>query len=137
MRDERLLMQILLVLAEAIFEVFLEFAGELLADVLSRLTGDVFKTDQPPHPVGSAVAWGLLGAAAGALSIIILPHPVFHRSRFHGISLIISPVASGSAMAALGAMLQRRGKRVVQIESFPYAFAFALGMALVRLLWAS
>jgi hypothetical protein len=29
------------------------------------------------------------------------------------------------------------GMKVVQIESFPFAFAFALGMALVRLAWAS
>jgi hypothetical protein len=80
---------------------------------------------------------GFLGVLVGAASIVMLPHPLFHRSKFHGISLVLSPIAAGTAMSALGAMLRKRGKQVVQIESFPYAFAFAFGMALVRLFWTS
>jgi hypothetical protein len=68
---------------------------------------------------------------------MMFPHPFFPRSQFHGVSLIISPVAAGLAMSGFGAILRSRGKRVVQVESFPYAFAFAFGMALVRLIEAS
>ena len=32
------------------------------------------------------------------------------------------------AMSAVGAMHRRRGKSLVQIENFPYAFTFALCM---------
>ncbi|MGP0017890.1 MAG: hypothetical protein ACLPHP_04910 [Candidatus Sulfotelmatobacter sp.] len=134
---EELLLQISLMLVEVFFEALLELGGEVFSDVLSRLAVDVFKPAEPPHPVLSGLIWGFLGAAAGATSLAILPHPIFHRSKFHGISLIVSPFAAGMAMSALGTMLRRRGKEVVQIESFPYAFAFALGMALVRLAWAS
>jgi hypothetical protein len=133
---DELLFQILLALAEVFFEALLELAGEALLDVLSRVGADVFKSAEPPHPILSCLVWALLGAAAGATSLVIFPHPLFHRSKFHGISLILSPVAAGMAMSAVGAMLRKRGKQVVQIESFPFAFAFAFGMALVRLSWA-
>jgi hypothetical protein len=134
---EELLFQIILTLAEIFFEALLELGGEALLDVLSRVGADVFKSAEPPHPVLSCLIWGFLGAVAGGTSLAIFPRPLFHRSKFHGISLIVSPIAAGTAMSALGAMLRRRGKQVVQIESFPYAFAFALCMALVRFAWAS
>jgi hypothetical protein len=134
---EEVLLQILLMVSGVFFEALLEIGAEALLDVLSRVAADVFKPAEPPHPVLSCLIWGFLGAAAGAISLVILPHPLFHRSKFHGISLIVSPIAAGAAMSALGAMLRRCGKQVVQIESFPYAFAFALGMALVRLAWVS
>jgi hypothetical protein len=134
---DELLLQIILLLVEVFFEALLELGGEAILDVLSRIAADVFKPAEPPNPVLSCLIWGFLGAAIGATSLAIFPHPLFHRSKFHGISLIVSPFAAGMAMSALEAMLRRRGKQVVQIESFPYAFAFALGMALVRLAWAS
>jgi|SRR5258708_3377038 hypothetical protein len=129
--------EILIQLVQLFFEVLLEFAGEALLDLLSRAAGDVFKPEDPPHRVRTFFACGFLGALAGAGSLVIFPHPLFHPSKFHGISLIVSPVVTGLGMSAVGAMLRRHGKRVVQIESFPYAFAFAFGMALVRLVWAS
>jgi hypothetical protein len=134
---EELLIQILLIVVEVFCEALLEIGGEALLDLISRVASDAFKPAEPPRPVLSCLAWGFVGAMVGAASVVIFPHPVFHRSRFHGISLIISPIAAGMGMSAVGAMLRRRGKQVVQIESFPYAFAFALGMALVRLVWTS
>lgn len=104
--------------------------------MLSRAALEVFQPAGPPHPIRSAFAWGLLGVAVGAMTVAIFPHPLFHGSRFHGVSLIISPILAGVVMSTIGAALRRRGKRVVQIESFPYAFAFAFGMALVRLVRA-
>jgi hypothetical protein len=134
---DELLIQILLALAELLFEAFLELGGEALLDLLSRAASEVFKPPDPPNRVLSFLALGFLGVLVGAGSIVIFPRPLFHRSKFHGISLILSPIAAGTAMSALGAMLRKRGKQVVQIESFPYAFAFAFGMALVRLFWTS
>lgn len=133
---EELLAQIVLALVETFFDAILELAGEALMDLLSRAASEVFKSDEPPHPIRSFLALGFLGALVGGASLVIFPHPLFHRSRFHGISLIISPIATGAAMSAFGAVLRSRGKRVVQIERFPYAVVFAFGMALVRLIWA-
>ena len=57
-------------------------------------------------------------------------------SKFHGISLVISPVITGFFMSQVGIMLRRTGKRAVQIESFGYGFTFALGLAIIRFAFA-
>jgi len=129
--------EILIQLVQLFAEVLLEFAGEALLDLLFRATPNLFKTAEPPHRERAFFAYVFLGAVAGAASLVIFPQPIFHSSKFHGISLIVSPVLTGLGMSAVGAILRKHGKRVVQIESFPYAFAFAFGMAMVRLVWAA
>jgi hypothetical protein len=52
----------------------------------------------------------------------------------HGISLLISPLLTGLAMATVGRGVRRRGRAPVRIESFGYGFAFAFAFALVRFL---
>jgi hypothetical protein len=134
---EEVLAQLLLALLEIFFEVFLELAGETLLDLITRAASDVLRPTRPRRPIATIFACVFLGALAGTATLTIFPHPLFHPSKVRGISLVISPILTGMLMSALGAMLRRRGKRVVQIESFPYAFAFAFGMSLVRLLWAN
>jgi hypothetical protein len=83
--------------------------------------------------------YGLLGMLAGALSLLALPHRLIHREHpigFHGISLLISPIIAGSVLSSVGAVMLRWGKKVTPVETFGYGFAFALGMALVRFLFA-
>jgi hypothetical protein len=128
--------EFLFALLQLLFEVLLEFAGEIVVDLLSRSAAEVLKPEEPPHPIGSLLSCALYGAIGGAVSLVVLPHPLF-PPLIHGLSLIVSPVLTGTAMSGIGTLLRRRGKRVVQIESFRYAFAFALGMALVRFLFVS
>ena len=47
-------------------------------------------------------------------------------------SLILSPLITGSVMSLIGSSVRRHGKKPTRIESFGYGFAFALGMAAVR-----
>jgi hypothetical protein len=61
----------------------------------------------------------------------MFPHPLAHPSRIHGISLLVSPVIVGVVMSLIGSVQRNRDKRVAQIESFGYGFAFAFGMAVV------
>lgn len=67
----------------------------------------------------------------GGISVLFFPHPIVHPSRFHGVSLIISPVLALLGMSFVGSTMRKRN-RVMQLESFGYGFAFAFGMALVR-----
>ena len=128
--------ELLLALVELFLNVLLEFAGEIVLDLLSRSAAEMLKPDEPPHPIGSLLACATYGALGGAISLAVLPQPLF-RPVIHGLSLIVSPVLTGTAMSGIGMLLRKRGKRVVQIESFRYAFAFAFAMALVRFLFAS
>jgi hypothetical protein len=128
--------EILFELLFALAELFLELAGEAILDFALRAIARVFEDSEISSPVLASVGYGLLGVLTGGLSLLIFPHPLFHPSRIHGISLLINPVIAGSVMSLIGSMLRKRDKRVVQIENFRYGFAFAFGMALLRFFFA-
>ncbi len=76
------------------------------------------------------------GLMAGWISVLVFPHPLIRPSaRFHGISLLISPLLAASGMSLVGSVLRRKHRRTTQIETFGYAFAFALAMAIVRFIF--
>ncbi len=131
---------------EEIFGAFLLAVSEIVGDVLFELIGEgifsliargFYALGMSPRTLNramSAFMYLLFGAMAGCISILIFPHPLVRPSRFHGISLLISPLLAGSAMSLVGSSLRRKGKRTTQIETFGYGFAFAFAMALVRLI---
>jgi hypothetical protein len=86
------------------------------------------------NPPFTVLKFTLLGLALSFVSILVLPHPLVHPSKFHGVSLLISPVTTGLIMGLIGRSVRRRGKTPVQIESFAYGFTFAFVFALIRLL---
>lgn len=126
------LLNLLLLFAEVFLEALFEFAGEAILDLIQRAVAEVFETSRAPGPVLASIGYAVLGIFAGACSLLIFPHPLVHPSQLHGISLIISPIVTGLMMSWIGSILRGRGKKVVQIESFRYGFAFAFGMALIR-----
>ncbi|MGB2897751.1 MAG: hypothetical protein WBB89_00705 [Candidatus Acidiferrum sp.] len=130
-----LLFELLLAFAELFLEVLLEFAGEALLDLALRVVAEVFESFRVAGPVIASVGYTLLGALAGGFSLVIFPHPLVHPSRLHGINLLVSPAVTGLVMSLIGSTLSRQGKKVTQIESFRYGFAFAFGMALIRYLF--
>jgi len=130
-----LLFELLLAFAELFLEVLLEFAGEALLDLALRAVAEVFESFRVAGPVIASVGYTLLGALAGRFSLLIFPHPLVHPSRLHGINLLVSPIVTGLVMSLIGSTLSRQGKKVTQIESFRYGFAFAFGMALIRYLF--
>jgi hypothetical protein len=103
--------------------------GRLLFNGLS----DVFKGNR----VLICFIYALLGMSAGALSLLVLPHRLIrHPIGFHGISLLISPIVVGFVLSYVGAVMERRGKKLTGLETFGYSFAFAFGMTFIRFLFA-
>ena len=128
-----ILFALLEILLEAVLETALEAAGEAIFVFLLTAIAEALLPDD--RPVLSAVGYFLLGAGAGGLSLIWFPSPLVHPSRFHGISLILSPLLTGLLMALLGTILRKHNKRTVNLESFGYGYVFAFGMALVRFIF--
>jgi hypothetical protein len=122
--------------AELLFEVFFQVVVEAILALIVRSMRDVFEKPSVIGPILAAVGYLFLGIIFGIASLHLLPHPIFHPSKFHGISLVISPIFTGLAMSQVGSMLRRHGKQAVRIESFGYGFTFALGMALIRFIFA-
>jgi hypothetical protein len=139
---DELLAAILAAIAEFLLEAFLELIAAAILDVVSRVLAGLFTTvaeATKDNRVLAGLMYALLGVLAGAVSILVLPHPLIHRehpTRLHGISLLISPIVAGLGMSAVGRILRRRGKKVAPVESFGFGFLFALGMAFIRLLFA-
>ena len=96
----------------------------------------MFDTSEFKNPLMACIGYVFLGGVAGALSLLFFPHPLVHRSRVLGLSVVISPVLAGLGMSMVGSTLRKRNKKAMQIESFGYGFAFAFGMALVRFFFA-
>jgi hypothetical protein len=131
---DELLVGVIAAIAEVLFEAIFEIAAEGLASLLTRAISRLFKTVSDASPVATTFALGMLGVLVGFLSIVAYPHPLVHPSRFHGVSVIASPLIAGFVMSQLGRLLRNRGRRVMPIESFGYGFVFAFAMALVRFL---
>lgn len=92
-----------------------------------RSTRNLVAESNAIGPVLATAGYLLLGTSFGLLSVFLLPHSLIHRSRFHGLSLVVSPVLTGLVMSQVGRLLRRQGKDSVQIESFGYGFTFAFG----------
>ena len=136
---DELLFLILATIGEFLLEIFVELIAAAILDLASRaLSGffdlsDAFKGNR----VLIGFIYALLGMSAGTLSLLVLPHRLIrHPIRFHGISLLISPIVVGFVLSYVGAVMERRGKKLTGLETFGYGFAFAFGMTLIRFLFA-
>jgi hypothetical protein len=132
--------EILLAFLEPLFELLAEFLLELAFGlVLSFFWRKVRAARWKTRRISLWLILpflGAVGAAIGWISILVIPSPIFHPGRFHGLSMILSPLLTGLVLAFVGSDLRRRKEMPATLESFWGGFAFALGMALVRFLHA-
>ena len=52
------------------------------------------------------------------------------------VNLVLTPIAVGLLMCAMGAWRARRGDAVLRIDRFAYGYLFALALAVVRFSFA-
>jgi len=131
-----LLAAILEIFLEIVAEALFEFAAEFVGALILRGLAEVFDTSEFKNPLLACIGYVFLGGVTGCLSLLLFPHPLFHPSRIPGLSVILSPMLAGLGMWMVGVVLRKQNKKVMQIESFGYGFAFAFGMAIVRFLFA-
>ena len=132
---EEILFAILEFLFEAVLQVLAEFIAEFSFELLCKSLSSVISPPEEKHPWFEFAGYFLFGAFFGGLSLFALPHPLMRSTRFHGISLLISPLATGYSMDRIGRRINEGGKPRMRIASFQNGFAFALGMALIRFLF--
>jgi hypothetical protein len=124
---------------EIILEVLCQFFGDIILQIVCELILEFSqhkftKTAEPEKcmPIVAFFGYGVLGLFAGGLSLFLFPHPFVRSSRFHGISLLITPLIAGLAMSGVGWLRKRQGTIVLRIDTFIYGFIFAFGIALTR-----
>lgn len=126
------------IILECIINFFADFLLQLICELVLEFGLRRFADNASTErciPVISFVGYGILGLFAGGASLLLFPHPFTRSSRFHGISLLITPVLTGLAMSCMGWLRKRQGKVVLRIDTFSYGFIFAFGIALIRLLY--
>ena len=102
------------ILAEAFFDVLCEAIFAFITRIFRR----AFAVPGPERRTLSVLLYFTLGITSGIASLFLFPHHLVRPSRFHGVSLLLSPLATGFIMSQIGMLLRRRGKTPVQIESF-------------------
>ncbi len=134
---EELFAALISMVFEALGEVLLQLFAEAILSLIDRSIRNFVEERNAINPVFATAGYLSLGIVFGFVSLMFFPHPIFHPSKFHGISLLVSPVLTGLAMSLVGMLLRNRGKRAARIESFGYGFTFALGMAVLRFLFVA
>jgi hypothetical protein len=114
-------------------ELLVEFLIQGVLEVLVELFVHAFKRDNVAvRPVLSALLYIALGAALGWVSTLIFPQHLISHPYAGVANLVLTPVALGLLMGAIGAWRFRRGSELVRLDKFAYGYAFALAFALVR-----
>lgn len=124
------------ILLEVVGEILIQLAGEITFDVLLRAEDHLFKNARYWRTYINIVTFTGAGVLAGLVSLAIFPHPLFPPTRFHGISLLLSPVATGLVMMGAERSLRRLEHPTSKLESFSYGFLFAFCIAAIRFFFA-
>ena len=64
---------------EILFEVLLQFGGELLFDFVGRGLKQPFAKRYATHPVVAVIVYALVGAAFGGMSLLVFREPVLRH----------------------------------------------------------
>jgi hypothetical protein len=152
-------------MAELIAEIFIEFFGELIIDLVASLFADAsargaeksivsaqarriaasdnvelkrtFPRNQPADPMLVACGYIAFGWLVGMLSLWLMPHLFIKDYTLRLIGLFLVPAMSGLVMAWIGSWRAKHNKDVVRIERFSYAFCLAFTISLVRIIWGN
>lgn len=119
--------------------MILEVVGQVLFEIAATVGWESLqqsvRREREARPLLAGVGHFLLGAAAGGLSLVLVRTRLTRRIVFPGVSLIVSPIATGVVMHWLGEFWRDRGRDRPVLFTFRAGATFAFGMALVRYLY--
>lgn len=120
-------------LVAALLEIFGEFLLEILFELAAEAINALIHRRRPSSPALSTVGLVFVGAASGLVSAWLFPHRLIGtRVVLPGVSLLLAPLATGSAMHLLGKRLQQVGRYTSNLATFRGGALFAFSMALIR-----
>ena len=122
------------ILLELLLELIIQVFGEVLLEMGFHAVSAPFKGRASPWL--AALGYAVLGAAIGGISLAIWPAHMVSSAALRWVNVLVTPVAAGLCMAALGAWRARRGQAILRIDKFSYGYLFALSFALVRFVGA-
>lgn len=121
-------------IVEILGEFLLQALGEALMELGFHSLAEPFR--KPPNPWLAALGYAIFGALAGGLSLLVFPAHLTPAGLPRLANLLLTPLAVGLCMSAMGAWRSKRGDILLRIDRFSYGYLFALTMALVRFQFA-
>jgi hypothetical protein len=119
---------------ELLVEFLVQFVGEVLVENGLRALAEPFQSK--PSPWLAAGGYALLGLIVGLISVFIVK-PQIVEPVWRAVNLLVTPVAVGLSMMAVGWWRAKRGQTLLRLDRFAYGYLFALSFAVVRYVWAA
>lgn len=117
---------------EPLLEILVEFVLQVLLEVLANVGLHRASGMRAPAPWFAVVGYAVLGAAAGGVSLLVFPQVWLGGPVLRWANLVLTPIAVGFVMAALGRWRERHGRRTIRLDRFACGYVFALAVAVVR-----
>jgi hypothetical protein len=121
---------------EVIFEILAEFVLQFVFEAVASVFGRKSDDGKELHPAYKLFGYATFGAIAGGLSLLVMSSSFVSAPGLKILSLIVTPVLAGLAMAWVGKWRESHGKKRSPLDRFAYGYVFALTMALVRFTFA-
>ena len=129
-----LLIRLLWFLVELLLELVIQFIFEVVVEsishVIHKLLGITIR-----KPLVAATVYAILGAAAGGISLLVIPTLMIQTQWGRWLNLAVTPLLCGLLMACIGSRRARKNEPVLRLDRFSYGWLFAMAMATVRFTW--
>ena len=124
---------------ELVLQVIGELFVQLLFESVVRLGSVRFSIPlrRQIHPVTALFGFLALGMLVGVITLWPFPNSFITDHMLRIANLLITPLAAGGFTVLVGARRRKRGKVLLRIDRFKYAYAFAAGMALMRFVFTA
>jgi len=119
---------------QIIGEFLIQIAAESLIELGFHSLAEPLR--KPPNPWLAALGYFLFGAILGGISLSIISSHLVTSEYWRIVNLVVTPLAVGLGMLAMGAWRAKRGETVLRIDRFSYGYLFALSFALMRFWFA-
>jgi hypothetical protein len=102
---------------EILIELLIQIACEVIINSAMHLYVEGRKDS---GPVLAGIAYGVVGAGLGLVSLLALPRPVFAAPGSQIMALIGATIVMGLCASALGFWRRRRGRATLRIDQFVF-----------------
>lgn len=131
--------------AAVLFQIFGQILGEMILQILGEAVVEAgihsirepFKAQKDRSPFIAAIGYFLLGLIIGGISVLAIPTSLIGPKPYRILNLMFTPVFAGLCMSVIGSYRLKRSQDLIRLDSFFYGYLFALGMGLVRFLFAT
>ncbi len=125
---------------ELILEIIFGIFGEFLLQCIFELAAHFGLAAYDKHkekPYRFSAVWlffgyVLLGIIAGSLSLMVFPEALLGKGAVAVVNLIMTPLLVAAGMCMIGKYRTKKDKAPLLIDTFVYAYTFALVFALIR-----